>query len=128
MSTIDLMEVDMPYPDPLTKLYVEITTACNLDCQMCVRRVWQEPFGSMSLATFEGLMAQLGQFSSPPTVHLSGYGEPMVHRDFLEIVRQAKAIGARVEVTTNGMLLSADRAMALIDLNLDSLTGYLLNK
>ncbi len=29
--------------DPLTKLYIEITTACNLDCQMCVRRIWDEP-------------------------------------------------------------------------------------
>jgi MoaA/NifB/PqqE/SkfB family radical SAM enzyme len=112
----------MSLTDPLTKLYIEITTACNLDCQMCVRRVWQEPLGSMSLDTFVGLMAQLGQFPSPPTLHLSGYGEPMCHHDFLEIVRQAKAIGARVEITTNGMLLTADKAAALVDLNLDSLT------
>ena len=27
-----------PIPDPLTKLYVEITTTCNLECRMCVRR------------------------------------------------------------------------------------------
>ena len=26
------------FSDPLTKLYVEITTTCNLECQMCVRR------------------------------------------------------------------------------------------
>jgi MoaA/NifB/PqqE/SkfB family radical SAM enzyme len=107
--------------DPLTKLYIEITTTCNLDCQMCVRRAWDEPNGSMSLETFTALMEQLGQFSSPPTIHLSGYGEPMYHPDFLEMVGQAKATGARVEVTTNGMLLTRDEAAALIELNLDRL-------
>ena len=33
--------------DQLTKLYVEITTACNLDCIMCIRRAWHEPVGTM---------------------------------------------------------------------------------
>jgi MoaA/NifB/PqqE/SkfB family radical SAM enzyme len=45
----------------------------------------------------------------------------MVHPDFLEIVRQAKAVGARVEVTTNGTRLTRERAAALIDLDLDRL-------
>lgn len=108
--------------DLLSKLYVEITTACNLDCQMCVRRVWDEPLGTMPLETFEALMEQLRQFPSPPAIHLSGYGEPMVHPHFLEIVKQAKAIGARVEMTSNGMLLNTKKAAALIELGLDSLT------
>ncbi len=111
----------MKNTDLLTKLYIEITTACNLDCQMCVRRFWDEPVGSMLLETFSELMAQLGQFPTPPAIHLSGYGEPMFHDDFLEIVRQAKATGARVEMTTNGLLLTADKAIALIDLGLDRL-------
>ena len=107
--------------DSLTKLYVEITTACNLDCTMCVRRVWNEPIGDMPLATFSSLMEQLRQLASPPTIHLGGYGEPTVHPDFVEIVRQAKAIGARVEMTTNGALLDSGLAAALVDLGLDRL-------
>ena len=58
--------------DPLTKLYIEITTACNLDCQMCIRRAWQEPLGDMSLARFEELMSQLSRWPSPPTLRASG--------------------------------------------------------
>lgn len=107
---------------PLTKLYVEITTVCNLDCQMCVRRTWHEPIGSMSLDTFNNLIAQLLHFPSPPTIHLSGYGEPMAHPHFLKLVKQAKANGIPVEMTTNGMLLTPDKAAALIDLELDALT------
>ena len=108
--------------DPLTKLYVEITTACNLDCQMCIRRAWQEPLGDMPLAGFEELMSQLSRWPSPPIIHLSGYGEPMVHPEFLEIVRLAKATGAQLELTTNGMLLSPDKVAVMIDLDLDRLT------
>jgi MoaA/NifB/PqqE/SkfB family radical SAM enzyme len=48
----------MRYADPLTKLYLEITTACNLDCQMCVRRTWDEPIDDMSPGTIGNLMDQ----------------------------------------------------------------------
>lgn len=105
----------------LTKLYIEITTGCNLNCQMCVHRAWGEPTGDMSLATFGALMEQLGQFRSPPIVHLGGYGEPMSHPHFLDMIRLAKATGAQVEVTTNGTLLDPDTSVALIELELDGL-------
>lgn len=107
--------------DALTKLYVEVTTACNLDCVMCVQRVWREAQGTMPTSTFAALMAQVAAFPTPPTIHLSGYGEPTVHPDFLELVRLAKATGARVELTTNGTRLDAALAQALIDLDLDRL-------
>jgi MoaA/NifB/PqqE/SkfB family radical SAM enzyme len=89
---------------------------------MCVRRTWHEPVGSMPRVTWSALIDQLQQFSPLPTIHLSGYGEPMAHPDFLEIVRQMKAVGLRVEMTTNGTLLTAAKSAALIDLGLDALT------
>jgi MoaA/NifB/PqqE/SkfB family radical SAM enzyme len=89
-----------PTIDPLTRLYVEITTTCNLDCQMSERRAWQEPAGRMSVDAFSRLLEQVSRMPALPTLHLGGYGEPMHHPGFLEFVRQAKSIGARVEVTT----------------------------
>lgn len=107
--------------DTLSKLYIEITTICNLDCQMCIRRAWDEPTGHMPLAKIRELMSEISRWPEPPTIHLSGYGEPMAHPDFLEIVRLGKAAGARMELTTNGTLLTADTASALVDLDLDRL-------
>lgn len=107
--------------DSLNKLYVEVTTACNLDCVMCVRRAWDEPMGTMPLAAFARLMEQVRELPTPPKIHLSGFGEPMVHPHFLEIVRLAKSTGAWVEMTSNGMLLDAETAQALIDLDLNRL-------
>lgn len=107
--------------EPLTKLYVEVTTACNLDCVMCVRRIWREPAGIMPRRTFAALMQQVAALPAPPVIHLSGYGEPTTHPDFLELIRLAKATGAKVEVTSNGTLLDSAMAQALIDLDLDRL-------
>ena len=81
-----------------------------------------EPTGQMPLDTFADLMEQMRAFADPPMIHLSGYGEPMCHVDFLEVVRLAKATGGRVEMTTNGMLLDEEKAEALVELELDRLT------
>ena len=107
--------------DPLNKLYVEVTTTCNLDCVMCVRRVWDEPIGTMPRAEFAALMEQVREFDAPPAIHLSGFGEPMTHPDFLDLVRMAKDTGATVEMTTNGMLLDRNMCRALMELGLDRL-------
>lgn len=110
-----------PPADRLTKLYIEPTTACNLDCVMCVRNFWRERIGHMPLDRFAALMEQVRAFDAPPRIHLSGYGEPTSHPQFLELVRLAKATGAQVEVTTNGSLLDPPFIDALMDLDLDRL-------
>jgi MoaA/NifB/PqqE/SkfB family radical SAM enzyme len=75
----------------------------------------------MPLVTFESLINQIRQLPALPIIHLSGYGEPLIHPHFVEMVRQAKAAGAQVELTTNGTLLNTDMAAALVELNLDRL-------
>lgn len=107
--------------DVINKLYIEITSRCNLNCQMCIQRVWNTPTGDMPPATFRDLMDQVCQLPVLPTIHLGGYGEPTFHPDFLEIVRLAKATGTRVELTTNGTLLTPTVTEALLELGLDRL-------
>ena len=92
--------------EPLTTLYVELTTGCNLNCQMCVRHAWQDIHGTMALDTFRRLVEEVTGWDEPPTLHLGGYGEPMTHPHFLECVKLAKEAGLRVEVTTNGTPLN----------------------
>ena len=52
----------------LTKVYIEPTNRCNLDCRICMRRVWDEPLGQMSRETFSRIIEGLRKFSPPPTV------------------------------------------------------------
>lgn len=107
--------------DTLTKLYVEITSKCNLTCTTCIRNAWDEHLGTMDLALFETLLDQIQALPELPTLHFGGYGEPMSHPNFLAMVRAAKRIGLRVEVTTNGTLLNPATSGALIEMGLDRL-------
>ena len=97
----------------LAKLYVEPTSECNLACRTCIRNVWDEPMGRMADATFARLIAGLRSFSPPPTVFFGGFGEPLAHPHIVEMVTQAKALGAPVELITNGTLLTEDLAARL---------------
>jgi bifunctional DNA-binding transcriptional regulator/antitoxin component of YhaV-PrlF toxin-antitoxin module len=36
----------------LSKVYIEPTNRCNLECRTCVGNVWDEPLGEMSKTTF----------------------------------------------------------------------------
>jgi len=104
-----------------TKLYLELTTECNLDCAMCVRRCWDEPGGRMAPRTFRRIIEQLAELPGVSTLHFGGFGEPMTHPDFLGFVALAKGAGCRVEVATNGTLLGREAAEQLVELRLDRL-------
>jgi MoaA/NifB/PqqE/SkfB family radical SAM enzyme len=105
----------------LAKVYIEPTNRCNLNCVTCVRNVWTESLGHMSKATFERIVEGLRAFGSPPLVFFGGFGEPLAHRDIVSMITQAKALGARVELITNGTLLDEALARQLIAAQLDVL-------
>jgi len=121
-------------PDRLRKVYVEITSACNLACATCIRHAWDEPLGHMPLSRFVRLLDGLPAVTlsldhpgaAPPrppiTLSLSGFGEPLVHPQFLELVRLARARGLRIEIITNGTLLDAALARELIALGVAQIT------
>ncbi len=105
----------------LARVYVEASGCCNLNCPMCVRRQWSEPMGLMGSPIFERLVAGLKAFSVPPTVVFGGFGEPLYHPDIAEMVSQLKGVGCRVELITNGTLLTPECSRALINAGLDLL-------
>jgi MoaA/NifB/PqqE/SkfB family radical SAM enzyme len=105
----------------LTKVYVEVTNQCNIACRTCLRNGWDEALGRMTDATFARVMEGLAEITPRPTVFFGGIGEPLFHKRVLDWAAQAKAAGSRVELITNGTLLTEARARALIDLGLDVL-------
>ena len=105
----------------LSKVYIEPTNRCNLECRTCIRNTWDEPLGEMSSATFGRIVEGLRSFSPPPTVFFGGIGEPLSHPHMVEMVGQAKALGSSVELITNGTLLTKDLSKQLIEAGLDFL-------
>jgi len=105
----------------LRKVYVEPTNECNLKCRTCIRNIWDEPLGHMNWATFARIIEGLQTFSPVPTVFFGGFGEPLSHPQIVEMVTQTKALGASVELITNGTLLTEDLSRRLIEARLDVL-------
>lgn len=105
----------------LSKIYIEPTSHCNLACRTCIRNVWDEPLGNMSSETFARIMNGIRAFPLPQKVFFGGFGEPLFHPGITDMVRQAKAAGASVELITNGMLLDEKRSRELIAAGIDVL-------
>ena len=103
------------------KLFVEVTTHCNLQCGMCVKQngTGGIPEGSMSLETFEQLIPA---FQNLETLVLNGIGEPLLHPRLEKFIARARTLlpeSASIGFQSNGMALTYGRAMSLIEAGLD---------
>lgn len=102
--------------DHPSKLFVEVTTRCNLKCAMCVKHSGAAclPEGDLSRAHFSRL--EEGMHALRALV-LSGIGEPLLHPDLEYFIARARSLmpaEAWVGFQTNGFLISDARADSLI--------------
>ncbi|MBI3168308.1 MAG: radical SAM protein [Chloroflexi bacterium] len=105
----------------LTKIYIEPTVACNLDCITCFRNAWDQPIGRMTEETFQKILDGLKQMDPIPDVYFGGIGEPLFHQKTAEWIRRVKELGSKVELITNGTILTEKKCRELIDAGLDTL-------
>lgn len=107
-----------PYP---SKLFVEVTTRCNLRCAMCVKQSPGQGLveGDMTAQTFARLAPA---FPYLDALVLNGIGEPMLHRGlegFIELAKGAMPASGWVGFQTNGQLLGRRRAESLVAAGVD---------
>lgn len=101
----------------LKKLYIEPTSDCNLDCQMCFRHTWfDEDFCDLDFEDYEMVIKSMP--SSVETLMFGGMGEPLYHPRIVDMVTSAVGQSVRVELLTNGSLLSEDMMVQLMDAGL----------
>jgi MoaA/NifB/PqqE/SkfB family radical SAM enzyme len=110
-----------PANTPMSKIYLEPTTTCNLECSTCIRNSWNETVGSMEMGTYLHLIEGLHDVPSLHTIAFWGFGEPLLHPNMLEMVEMAKTLGVKTELITNGLLLDRDMAEGLVMAGLDTL-------
>lgn len=110
-----------PEDPPLGRVYIEPTSACNLNCRTCMRHSWTEPIGSMTMATFNSLIEGLRRAAALHTVSFWGMGEPLLHPCIVDMVSAAGQLGADTELITNGLLLDEAKARSLIEAGLKRL-------
>jgi molybdenum cofactor biosynthesis enzyme MoaA len=104
-----------------SRLFVEVTTRCNLLCEMCVKQDGSGRIaeGDLPPQTFAALAPAFPHLES---LVLNGIGEPLLHPRLEEFVARARALlpeRATIGFQSNGMLLTEPRARALLDAGLD---------
>lgn len=94
-----------------------VTRACNLRCVHCYASAGAEPLPD-ELTHDEGkaLLDGLAAFGVP-AVLFSG-GEPLARPDTPELIRHAAGLGLPCTLSTNGVLITPDRAAELADIGL----------
>jgi MoaA/NifB/PqqE/SkfB family radical SAM enzyme len=105
----------------LAKVYIELTNRCNLTCQTCIRNAWEESQGDMSAETWNQVIDGINALPSRPEVFFGGFGEPLLLPNISKMVAQIKTVAGKVELITNGMLLTEQRSRELIESGLDTL-------
>jgi pseudo-rSAM protein/SPASM domain protein len=89
-----------------------VTKACNLACDHCYAAAETEGApGELSTAEGKRFLDELAEYGAP-VVLFSG-GEPLVREDLAELVAHAADAGLRPVLSTNGTLLTEDRARGL---------------
>lgn len=94
---------------------IEITRRCNLDCEMCVRKNLGEE-NDMTLQQFQTIIDKTDFVRVAP----HGYGEPLVHPKFYEMMKYCHDKGVRTKLVTNGTMFTPDTADKYFSLNPDS--------
>ena len=97
---------------------IETVNLCNLRCVYCPQSRPEEHFvngrGRMTLAQFDVILVRLVEAFRPRLVSLHRDGEPLLHPEIEDFVRRARARGMSVSFSSNGTLLTAERARGLI--------------
>ncbi|MDO9173960.1 MAG: mycofactocin radical SAM maturase, partial [Actinomycetota bacterium] len=89
----------------------ELTYACNLQCVHCLSSSGQRDHRELSTAEAKRVLDQLRELQ---VFYINiGGGEPMVRRDFFELVEYSVASNIGVKFSTNGAFIDADKARRL---------------
>ena len=89
----------------------ELTYACNLQCVHCLSSSGQRDPNELTTAEAKQVLDELRDLQ---VFYINiGGGEPMVRRDFFELLEYSIGMGIGVKFSTNGAFIDADKARRL---------------
>ncbi len=104
---------------------------CNFKCNYCLHSLSEEKLNEMnfhkqfmSMEVFKKSVDDIAEFNRKiKALIFAGHGEPLLNKDIIQMVRYAKEknVADRVEIVTNGSLLTHELSDLLIEAGLDRL-------
>ncbi len=95
-----------------TRIFIEPTNNCNLDCTYCARSKMDREISHLSIKAFETAVDCLPKGTY---VSMLGNGEPLMNNDVYAMLKMAVNKGLVVGIITNGTLLTERNAAKLIE-------------
>lgn len=109
------------------KFYIETTSICNLSCYFCPPT--QRAKGFLSVQDFSDTLDQIKPYTDYIYFHVKG--EPLLHPKLDELLDISHEKGFKVNITTNGTLITKNRdkllgkpALRQINFSLHSFDGH----
>ncbi|WP_035767610.1 radical SAM protein [Butyrivibrio sp. NC2002] len=124
-NLVQSLPLSTPYVVQFFPIY-----ACNFTCEYCHHsipknnREFVTEWPVMEYSLYEKCIDELAGFPEKVrTLRFVGMGEPLLHKDIIKMIKYAKdkKVSNRVELISNGSLLSHDMSDALISAGLDRL-------
>lgn len=92
-----------------SKIYVEITNMCNLNCSFCSKD--NIPKKEMSVDEFNIVISKVKEHTNNIYLHVKG--EPLLHSKLDELLNICDKNNINVRITTNGTLLEKNKDILL---------------
>ncbi|MGD8240098.1 MAG: radical SAM protein [Armatimonadota bacterium] len=100
-----------------------VTYRCNLRCTFCYASCnctsREAPYGEMSTAEARRVIVRIRREADVPSISFTG-GEPMLRDDLCELIAFARELQMRVNLITNGTLITREAAEAFVAAGLNS--------
>lgn len=93
-----------------TKVYIEISNICNLQCSFCPEVIRSKKL--MDLELFRSIIQQVSPLTEQVCFHLMG--DPLVHPKIHDMVEICHEFGVRIFFVTNGVLLKERQSELLL--------------
>ncbi|MBE3580294.1 MAG: radical SAM protein [Thermoanaerobacteraceae bacterium] len=101
-------------------IQVQVTSHCNARCGYCPRTAYSGEWINTHM-DWETFVRLEPSFPQARMVHLQGWGEPLLHPRFFDMVARAKKAGCLVGATTNGTLIDPPTAREIVASGMDVL-------
>lgn len=110
------LETAPTFPD---RVYLESTNICNLDCIMCPTglHIDTRPKGFIEWDLYTAVIDEIAPYAEAVILH--SWGEPLLHKRIIEMIKYAKDRGLWVETSTNATRLTEEVSRQLLAVGLD---------
>ena len=107
------------------EIFFEVSNFCNMKCAMCLQfsdlnKYESEHKEDAGILPMEIMEKCFGGFEHALMVHPVGFGEPLLHPEFIEFIESAKKHHVFIEFFTNGLKLNQNMSKRLIECECDT--------